>query len=98
LPLCIGISKQEEKEAPKHVDQLIEHHGREIVELLVEKDAHIYVCGDWKKMSASLSKTMCAILSEYYLEEQEPSPTSPAAAKYLKELQKQGRYVLDIWT
>lgn len=82
----------------KHVNQMVEIHGQEIVHSLVEKEAHVYICGDWKKLSTGLAKTFTSLLSQYYLAEEEPSATSPEAVKYLKELQKNGRYCIDVWT
>lgn len=96
--------KEEESEIensdalPKHVDQLVTAHGAELVELITQQDAHVYICGDWKKLGPSLAKTFSRLFSEHYLAETEPSASSPEATKYLKELQKSGRYAVDIWS
>ena len=81
----------------KHVNQLVEFHGKILTELITQKQAHVYICGDWKKIATNIAKSFVLILSQHYLAEENPSSTSPEATKYFKKLQKEGKYVIDIW-
>jgi sulfite reductase (NADPH) flavoprotein alpha-component len=57
----------------------------------LQEGAHVYVCGDEKKMAHDVHSTLLAIL------EQEGGLSSDEAAEYLSRMQQQKRYQRDVY-
>jgi sulfite reductase (NADPH) flavoprotein alpha-component len=57
----------------------------------LEKGAHFYVCGDAKRMAKDVRQTLTGIV------QQEGKLTEEAAADYVKQLIKKGRYQEDVY-
>jgi sulfite reductase (NADPH) flavoprotein alpha-component len=58
---------------------------------LLQKGAHVYVCGDASQMAPDVHKTLLEIISKQGQMERN------AAQKYIDELDKQNRYQRDVW-
>ncbi|KAJ6215472.1 hypothetical protein RDWZM_009972 [Blomia tropicalis] len=82
----------------KHVDELISIHGEQLIRLIVDLGAYVYICGDWKRIAPCLGRKFTYLISEFILNDTEPNETSPEAVKIFKQWQKDGRYMIDIWT
>lgn len=93
--LCTTSNDQDDI---KHVDQLVILHGEQLVDLISNCGASIYVCGDWKKVSTSVSKAFVEIFSKYHFDHESVDSAPQEALKYIKKLQSDGRYLQDIWT
>jgi len=73
-----------------YVQHKMLEHAKELYEWLQE-GAHFYVCGDAKIMAKDVDKTLQQILSE------QGKMTPEKAREKLKELKKEGRYLLDVY-
>lgn len=60
--------------------------------LILNKSAHVYVCGDAESMARDMHRVLIDMI-EYYQDS-----TTPAATAYLNKMQDEGRYQRDIWT
>ncbi|OTF75895.1 methionine synthase / sulfite reductase-like protein [Euroglyphus maynei] len=96
-------NEAESPETIKHVDELIRLHGEELTDLIINHNAIIYICGNWKLITTNIKQAFNEILTKYHFnirnEQQQPQqPQTSEAMKYLKQLQQNGRFVQDIWT
>lgn len=73
-----------------YVQQRLQEQGQEVFRWL-EDGAHLYVCGDAKRMSRDVHAALTDIVSKHGGRDQEQ------AAGYLSELQRQGRYARDVY-
>lgn len=74
-----------------YVQNKIEHHGEDFVELVLNRGAKIFVCGDFKSVVVGVKGAIVNVLKEFgHLEEQD-------ARNYLEAMEKDKRFVLDKW-
>lgn len=78
-------------EGSKYVQDSIRLKKTEIVDLIVNKQAYIYVCGDAKNMSKDVFNCLSELIEEEKIE------SIVDAKKYLIELMSTKRYRQDIW-
>ncbi|KAH7644757.1 methionine synthase / sulfite reductase-like protein [Dermatophagoides farinae] len=52
----------------KHVDELIRIHGEELTDLIINHDAIIYICGNWKLITQDIKQAFCDILNRYHFD------------------------------
>ncbi|KAH9417985.1 hypothetical protein DERP_008239 [Dermatophagoides pteronyssinus] len=57
-----------QKSIIKHVDQLIRIHGEELTDLIINHNAIIYICGNWKLITSDIKQAFCDILTRYHFE------------------------------
>ncbi len=84
----VAFSRDTDKKV--YVQHRMQENSRELYEWLQE-GAHVYVCGDEKKMAHDVQTTLLAIL------EQEGGLSPEAAAEYLSVMQQQKRYQRDVY-
>ena len=65
--------------------------GDRVVEMIREKDASVYVCGDGNAMGRDVQEAITSLLSEKMND-------AEAAAAYMSNMKATGRFVLDIWS
>jgi sulfite reductase (NADPH) flavoprotein alpha-component len=69
--------------------------------LIHEQGAHFYVCGDASSMAGAVEKELLNVISARLPGVKggvkEGQKASEAAAAYLEELSKTGRYQRDVW-
>jgi sulfite reductase (NADPH) flavoprotein alpha-component len=73
-----------------YVQDRMREEGAELWRWLA-RGAHFYVCGDAKRMSADVEKTLIAICAEHGCMKE------AAAQNYLKDLRAKGRYQTDVY-
>lgn len=91
--LCVSFSRDEQPaDSPKYVQDNIRGHGTELVELIDNSGAVVYVCGDAKNMARDVNQAFIDIFSTVKgLSEDE-------AKKYVMQLRLHKRYLEDVWT
>lgn len=73
-----------------YVQHLLEEQAEELRELILRRNACVYVCGDAHRMAKDVFKTMAQIVGE--------DPTFEGDAQnYLKALKKSKRWLEDVW-
>lgn len=91
--LCLCFSRQSGDDSEvKHVDQLIVKEGQRVFELISKHKAVVYVCGDIKGMSSDVFSAFVKVVEQYGQQSRE------SAVKYLRDMQTDKRYLLDIWS
>ena len=91
--LCLCFSRESDSEsAPKHVDKLILKEAKQIYRLIDKQRAVVYVCGDIKGMSTDVFNAFVKLVEECGKESREN------AVKYVRDMQSDKRYLLDIWS
>jgi sulfite reductase (NADPH) flavoprotein alpha-component len=73
-----------------YVQHRMQQHATELFSWL-ENGAHFYVCGDAKRMAKDVKQTLVGIV------QQEGKLSEEAAAEYVKQLIKKGRYQEDVY-
>ena len=86
--LHVAFSRKEKKKV--YVQDLI-RENRDAVWDLIEKGAHIYVCGDGSRMEPDVRRALTTIYSE------EADVGVEAADAWLEQMIADDRYVLDVW-
>ncbi|KAK5064241.1 hypothetical protein LTR84_000074 [Exophiala bonariae] len=71
-----------------YVQDLIQDHADELKELILNQNAHVYVCGDASQMAKQVFKAFGDIIDGCV---QQPSD------KYLKSMKATGRWSEDVW-
>jgi len=89
--LHVAFSREQKQKV--YVQTLLaeEKNGKQLVELLLKKDAYIYVCGG-TSMGASVNEVITTSLVNY------GGMTHDAAVAHLKERQKAKAYVQELWS
>ncbi|XP_071945366.1 NADPH--cytochrome P450 reductase-like [Antedon mediterranea] len=87
--MFVAFSRDQEKK--RYVQDLLKEEADKVWKL-IEKGAHIYVCGDARNMAPDVLKTIRGIITE------KGELTSSAAEDYLKKMQSKGRYSCDVWS
>ncbi|MEC1622938.1 bifunctional cytochrome P450/NADPH--P450 reductase CypB [Bacillus mojavensis] len=80
-----------EDEPKVYVQHLLKQDAQKLISL-IEKGAHVYVCGDGAHMAPEVENTLRAAY------EGDKGASQEASAEWLKKLQDQKRYVKDVWT
>ena len=84
-----------------HVHHRIAEAGAALTELILRRDAHVYVCGDGVRMAKDVHAALVAALA-LHGDSLPPGPgptvaTAADAEMALASLVRQGRYSRDIW-
>lgn len=74
-----------------YVQNLIQKECNEIINKIIHENAVIYVCGDAKNMAKDVKNTIISCLMEI------EGNTADHAEKYIKLMEKNNRYIQDIW-
>lgn len=80
-----------ENEPKGYVQYLLKQDTQKLISL-IEKGAHIYVCGDGSQMAPDVEKTLRLAY------EAEKGASQEESLIWLQKLQDQKRYVKDVWT
>jgi len=87
--LFCAFSRDAEKKV--YVQNLLQEQ-RELVWNVINKNGHIYVCGDAKNMARDVNDVIIDIISEF-----KKVPKS-SAQDFLKSMRNKGRYQEDVWS
>ncbi|RKQ25934.1 cytochrome P450 [Bacillus subtilis] len=80
-----------ENESKEYVQHLLKLDAQKLISL-IEKGAHIYVCGDGSRMAPDVENTLRLAY------EAEKGASQEESAEWLMKLQNQKRYVKDVWS
>ncbi|MCY7750051.1 bifunctional cytochrome P450/NADPH--P450 reductase CypB [Bacillus inaquosorum] len=80
-----------ENESKEYVQHLLKLDAQKLISL-IEKGAHIYVCGDGSRMAPDVENTLRLAY------EAEKGANQEESAEWLMNLQNQKRYVKDVWS
>ncbi|MCY7787904.1 bifunctional cytochrome P450/NADPH--P450 reductase CypB [Bacillus inaquosorum] len=80
-----------ENESKEYVQHLLKLDAQKLISL-IEKGAHIYVCGDGSRMAPEVENTLRLAY------EAEKGANQEESAEWLMNLQNQKRYVKDVWS
>jgi sulfite reductase (NADPH) flavoprotein alpha-component len=75
-----------------YVQDTLHQHAAELRDLVLHKNAHVYVCGDASRMAKDVFKAFTRIVAD----DSEGSPTETADS-YLREMKRGGRWSEDVW-
>nr|XP_002741834.2 PREDICTED: methionine synthase reductase-like [Saccoglossus kowalevskii] len=90
--LCVCFSRDRTEDEPRYVQDLMRIHRQELAQLVIEKKAVVYVCGDAKHMAKDVKETWTQIIADYLHIKTED------AESVLKNIREEKRYLEDIWT
>lgn len=91
--LFVSFSRESvSKEDPKYVQDSIRENAEQVLQLIDNQKAVIYVCGDAKNMAKDVNQTFMTIMQE------EKGMTESEAKSYVTKLRLERRYLEDVWT
>ena len=73
-----------------YVQHRLRERGRDVFDWL-ERGAHVYVCGDGKRMAADVHQALADVIAE------QGGRTPEQAAEYLDAMQQAKRYQKDVY-
>lgn len=88
--LSLAFSRDSEKKV--YVQHRMLENAKEIVDLMVNKNAIIYVCGDAKGMAKGIFDTLSLMVA------QEQGITKIEATRVITKWMQEKRYLLDVWS
>jgi sulfite reductase alpha subunit-like flavoprotein len=65
-----------------------------LADLIMRKDASVYICGDGNHMARDVQATLACLLAPHLEGEQ----TEESGKAHIEEMKKRGKFVLDIWS
>ena len=74
-----------------YVQDLIEGNAADVCELLLDKNGHVYVCGDGQSMARDVHAALATAMM------MKTKVTAEEAEEKLQELAKEGKYTREIW-
>ncbi|XP_078716711.1 methionine synthase reductase isoform X1 [Lampetra fluviatilis] len=77
---------------PRYVQHILGLHRADVMRLLLQEDARLYVCGDAKNMARDVQETLVGMVVE------ETGVAKLEAMRVIGGLKEQGRYLQDVWT
>ena len=95
--LCVSFSRDPVEElqnspCPKYVQDNLRRHSAEVAQLVFEKGAVVYICGDADNMARNVYDTFLEIVKEY------KAIDITEARKEMMKLRENKQYLEDIWT
>lgn len=90
--LFVSFSRDDSNNGIKYVQDNIKENGKKIANLICEKNACVYVCGDANNMAKDVMQAFC-----YILEMHEGMDRSNAE-NYLRQMKLVRRYKEDVWS
>lgn len=97
--LCVSFSRDQQpdnngssEQAPRYVQDQMKRHRAELATLVLEKDAHVYVCGDAKNMAKNVLETWKEIFKE------KTGLGDYDMLQLIAKLREEKRYLEDVWT
>lgn len=77
---------------PRYVQHILGLHRSDVMRLLLQEGARLYVCGDAKNMARDVQETLVGMVME------ETGVAKLEAMRVIGGLKEQGRYLQDVWT
>lgn len=91
--LCVSFSRETiSQEDAKYVQDNIKRNAEQLLQLIDNQKAVIYVCGDAKNMAKDVNQTFMTILQE------KKKMTESEAKSFITKLRLERRYLEDVWT
>jgi sulfite reductase alpha subunit-like flavoprotein len=88
--LYTAFSREQDQKI--YVQDLLQEHAAELRDLVLRKNAHVYVCGDASRMAKDVFKAFTNIVAA-----DGEGSSFQAADSYLREVKKAGRWSEDVW-
>ncbi|XP_062566305.1 methionine synthase reductase-like [Saccostrea cucullata] len=90
--LFVSFSRDSSTEEPKYVQDNILKHADQVLDLIENRNAVIYVCGDAKNMAKDVNQAFMTILQE------KRGLSDSEARGHVTKLRLGKRYLEDVWT
>ncbi|KAH3826153.1 hypothetical protein DPMN_128049 [Dreissena polymorpha] len=91
--LCVSFSRDDQPaDAPRYVQDNMRRHGGDLVTLIQDKGACVYVCGDARNMAKDVNETFVDIFAEH------KGLTKDDISGLFMKLRLEKRYREDVWT
>lgn len=91
--LYVSFSRESiSQEDPKYVQDNIKRNAEQVLQLIYNQKAVIYVCGDAKNMAKDVNQTFMKILQE------KKEMTESETKSFITKLRLERRYLEDVWT
>ncbi|KAH3826136.1 hypothetical protein DPMN_128029 [Dreissena polymorpha] len=91
--LCVSFSRDDQPaDAPRYVQGNMRRHGSDLVTLIQDKGACVYVCGDARNMAKDVNEAFVDIFAEH------KGLTKDDSSGLLMKLRLEKRYREDVWT
>lgn len=92
-----------DREEKTYVQTLMQKNSecsKRLVEMIIEKKASVYVCGDGNAMGREVQETVVTLLSKHFCEKNHVNDEvgRARAVAHVDQMKTFGRFVLDIWS
>ncbi|CAG0884753.1 unnamed protein product [Darwinula stevensoni] len=90
--LLVSFSRVSSPDSPNYVQDNMRLHSKELVDLITEQGATVYICGDAHNMAKDVQSCFLDIIA------QEKGVSHAEALKILENMRSQKKYLQDIWS
>ncbi|KPI88999.1 methionine synthase reductase mitochondrial precursor-like protein [Leptomonas seymouri] len=75
-----------------YVQDKMQECSMALMNLILQRNAHVFVCGDADGMAKEVHATLLELIQQHL------SLSATAAAEYLNQMRRDGRYLRDVWS
>ena len=75
-----------------YVQDKIQECAVALMDLIVQRNAHVFVCGDADGMAKEVHATLLELVQQHL------SLSATAAVEYMDQMSREGRYLRDVWS
>lgn len=93
--LRVAFSRVEDETQRCYVQHTMREEGRALVDLVLNRNASVYICGDGNSMARDVQKCLAELLDEHGNLGEDADDDG---ASYVEEMKKRNKLLLDIWT
>lgn len=83
------------------MEQNVDQSGQRLVEMIMEKNASVYICGDGNAMGKDVQEAVATLLGAYFCERGDCKDAVGGKVRgvaHVDQMKTLGRFVLDIWS
>ncbi len=95
----LRIAFSRDSDVPKsYVQDELRNDANLITNMVIENDASIFICGDGNAMAKDVQRCLVDIFADNFGQSVTSDEAIDKATKFVEELKKKGRLLLDIWS
>jgi len=103
--LYTAFSREEGSKEKMYVQTLMQKNvaqcGKRLLEMIIEKEASVYICGDGNAMGKDVQEAIVSLLAGYFCDKgvcNDMEEGRVRGAAHVDQMKTSGRFVLDIWS
>ena len=92
--LHVAFSRDQDGDKKYYVQDMIQENSQRIAEMIVEKGARVFICGDGNSMAKAVQGAIQLALNEYY----DVNDVEESKKQSVERMKSENKLLLDIWS